>query len=132
MTNHRDETPGIREESRTVPPNTGWNEASLDAAYVPIRSFREWANVEVDEDAWNRYLAEYNNALAVADPEVRRVLERRIGREAAAETGAVEDLYSLGVGQTRTIAVESPGWEKILGGDTRALSIFNSQFEVYE
>jgi Fic family protein len=128
---HRDDTAVGGEEPRRTSSNGGWDEASLDAAYVPIRSFSEWANVKVDEDAWNRYLAGYNEALAVADPEVTQVLERRIGREAAAETGAVEDLYSLGVGQTRTIAVETPGWEHILGEEARALDAFNSQFEVY-
>lgn len=129
---HQDEAPATKEESRLIPPTTGWNEASLDAAYVPSRSFSEWANLEVDEDAWNRYSAEYKEALVMANLEAIKGLERRMGREAAAETGAVEELYSLSVGQTRTIAVESPGWEQILGGGTRALNIFNSQFEVYE
>jgi Fic family protein len=133
MTNeHRDDAAVSGEEQRPASPHGGWDEASLDAAYVPIHSFSEWANVAVDEDAWNRYLVGYNNALAAADPEVIQALDRRIGREAAAETGAVEDLYGLTVGQTRTIAIESPGWEHILGAEARALDAFNSQFEVYE
>jgi hypothetical protein len=69
---HRDDTAVGGEEPRRTSSNGGWDEASLDAAYVPIRSFSEWANVKVDEDAWNRYLAGYNEALAVADPEGSR------------------------------------------------------------
>jgi Fic family protein len=111
----------------------GWNEARLDAAYVPIRGFSEWADIEVDQDAWNQYLDGYRAALATADPEGTRLVERRIGREAAAETGAVENIYTLTIGQTRTIAVESTGWEQVLGQEgVRALEAFNSQFEVYE
>jgi Fic family protein len=130
---HREDTPVSRDELRQTPPRKGWDEASLDAAYVPIRSFSQWANVEVDYAAWKQYLDEYNAVRAAADPEVARSVERRIGREAAAETGAVENLYSLSAGQTRTIAVESPGWEQALGEErARALNALNSQFEVYE
>jgi Fic/DOC family len=128
---NRDDTP-VSEEPRETLRSGGWDEASLDAAYVPIRGFHEWADIEVDHNAWKQYLDEYKAALGAADPEAARSVERRIGREAAAETGAVEDLYRLGVGQTRTIAVESPGWEQALGEEgARALDAFNSQFEVY-
>lgn len=129
---YRPAAPGIEEESRETPPGREWDEATLDAAYVPIRGFSDWANVEVDDNAWNQYLNEYRAAVGTVDHDVAKSLERRIGREAAAETGAVEELYSLGVGQTRTIAVESPGWEQALGEEgARALEAFHSQFEVY-
>jgi hypothetical protein len=49
---HRDDTAGSGEGQRQTSPNRGPDEASLDAAYVPIRSFGEWANVEADIRAW--------------------------------------------------------------------------------
>jgi Fic family protein len=133
MSNNREgDTPAI-EVAQGAHPRSGWDETGLDMAYVPIRSFSEWAGIEIDEEAWQRYLEEYHAAVSTSDPEVIRSVDRRIGREAAAETGAVENLYSLSVGQTRTIAIESPGWEKALGKEgARAVDAFISQFEVYE
>jgi Fic family protein len=113
-------------------PNTESSVSSLDAQYKPIEDFSEWAGLAVDSDSWDGYLNDYRAALSEANPEVSGLVERQLGREAAAETGAVEELYTLSVGQTRAIAVESPGWEDALGKDgAQAIDAFRDQFAVY-
>ncbi|GAA1391492.1 hypothetical protein GCM10009661_84010 [Catellatospora chokoriensis] len=52
-----------------------------------------------------------------------------LSREAAAETGAVENLYSLSTGDTRTIATQAEGWEELL---PESMGHFLDQVNAYE
>lgn len=108
-------------------------ETELDAAYQPIQGVGAWGSCAAPEEELTRQLSALGQAQARVPAEVYERVIRRLGREAAAETGAVEALYDLEPGQTRTIALEEPGWEAVLTSQQPgALAIFESQVEVYE
>ncbi|SER38760.1 Fic family protein [Lentzea albida] len=100
--------------------------------YRPIPNFTEW-NEPDDTIQIERVSYELSNSLSTAAPEAIAAVTRKLGREAAAESGAIEDLYKLGPGHTRTIASEEPGWEDVLTRQSaEALSIFDSQVDAYD
>ena len=99
--------------------------------YTPIEPFARWVNVPAFEEDWESSLRRYREVESVALPETRSQVARRLGREAAAETGAIEGLYELRAGQSRTIANEDSGWETVLT-DQASVKTFDSQFDAYE
>jgi fido (protein-threonine AMPylation protein) len=65
--------------------------------------------------------------------EISKAVVDRIGREAAVETGAIEDIYGIQPGDSLTVANMEDGWELVFQRDGfDALPVFASQLEAYE
>lgn len=90
--------------------------------YRPIMSLAEWAETKLDSSQLDIDHAHFDYYFSTLKPEAQNALIRRVLRESAAESGALEDLYTLQAGESRTIATEAEGWEAILGDDEYAES----------
>ncbi|MFS8104495.1 Fic family protein [Lentzea alba] len=100
--------------------------------YRPIPDFAAWPAPQNPSELTAKY-NQFAEMLSRTDPEVADTVIQKLGREAAAETGAIEGLYSLSVGQTRVIAAQEPGWEEVLTAQrSDALSLFGAQVDTYE
>src|ERR1700761_83154 len=83
--------------------------------YVPIQTFEEfWTGSGIDLGELGPFLGQLNELRAGGHENRFGDVVTRWGREAAAETGAVEDLYDLDPGNSWSIANADPGWEGLL------------------
>ncbi|MEU8374502.1 Fic family protein [Micromonospora sp. NPDC048894] len=103
---------------------------SLDAPYQPIVDFADWSSPHFDLTDWEAAYDDFVSRAALWPPQILHGTQRKLDREAAAETGAVEGLYELAPGATRTIAEESEGWESAL--PPRGIGLFDSQIGAYQ
>ncbi|MFF1944305.1 Fic family protein [Rhodococcus qingshengii] len=85
--------------------------------YRPIMPLTEWAETKLDTSQLDIDHAHFNYYFNKLDSPGQNALIRQVLRESAAESGALEDLYTLKAGESRTIATEAEGWESILGDD---------------
>ena len=85
--------------------------------YHPIMPLAEWAEIQVDSSQLDVDYAYFNYHYDQLSSDEQASIVRRVLRESAAESGALEDLYRLKTGESRTIATEAEGWESILGED---------------
>ncbi|MDI9915496.1 Fic family protein [Rhodococcus sp. IEGM 1379] len=85
--------------------------------YRPIMPLAEWAEIQVDSSQLDIDYAYFNYHFDQLNSDQQVSIIRRVLRESAAESGALEDLYKLKTGESRTIATEAEGWESILGED---------------
>jgi hypothetical protein len=117
----------------------GLERAAPALAYSSTRDFAQWASLQVPvpKPLYEHTHGEldpgreYRQQLASLSPQVADVVRRRLSREAAAETGAVEGLYELPPGATRVIAAENEGWEATFI-DQRGLGLFDAQLGAYD
>jgi hypothetical protein len=99
-----------------------------EPTYETIQNFIDWAASAPNPDAEDRFRV-YQKQVSRWSQNTLEKVQRTLDREAAAETGAVEGLYELAPGATRTIAAEDVGWEDAL--PARSLGIFDSQVGAY-
>src|SRR4051794_22504215 len=82
--------------------------------YSPFSNFAAWTNKNFHREMefGGSYVVPFERAIEKcgSDDAVERLIHRMI-REAAAETGAIEDVYSLPPGASRSIANETANWE---------------------
>lgn len=105
----------------------------MDHLYVPISDFANWASYLVADDELELAVAQLNGAQKAGYPGDTETVAGILSREAAAETGAVERIYDLTSGQTRTIATSGPGWQDLLSKKGRnVLQTFESAINAYQ
>ena len=129
--------PGDSAPDRAAPneaPSTVEASKDLDSKYIPFANFLAWAGIQLNESDLKTALIDLLRARESAGPDNAEFVTELLGREAAVETGSVEDLYDVGPGATRTIAVMDPGWEKeFLDKENQSgLKLFNAQLKAYE
>ncbi len=111
--------------SDTAPPS--------DTPYQSVQDFAAWAAVLFDASDVEEKLDRLTIGMSEAKEPSITEMRRRLIREAAITTGAVEELYELAIGQTRTIAVGDDNWARPLlvqGADK--LHTFHDQVAAYE
>jgi Fic family protein len=100
--------------------------------YQPIVSWDAWGVLSV-ASTWSDSLSIFETSRAAADASQFNQLVRAEMRKAALETGAIEGLYSVQRGITRSVAMEGALWEAKLdeiGPDV--LSHFAAQLDAFE
>ena len=99
--------------------------------YEPFKPFAAWAVLGAGVGhEWHTHLSAFQSAIHSIATKSRDGIFRKLDREAAAETGAVEDLYELKPGATITIANASAGWEQHFS--SRERQHFDDQLTAYE
>lgn len=91
-------------------------------SYRPIMPLAEWAETKIDTSQLDIDYAHFSFNFNTLESDAQNALVRQVLRESAAESGALEDLYTLKSGESRTIATEAAGWESILGDNEKAES----------
>ncbi|MGV9635848.1 Fic family protein [Nocardia rhamnosiphila] len=84
------------------------------AVYRPFPSFAEWEPAGFDATAFDRYADLLSSAKKAASPEALEYAMTSARRYAAIETGAIEGLYTVDRGFTRTIATQAAAWEAMM------------------
>ncbi|MFC9658620.1 Fic family protein [Nocardia sp. NPDC127606] len=91
-------------------------------AYQPIAPFSDWLETSFNDVQLTIAHRQFKEQFDDATPEIREALIRQVQRESAAESGALENLYVLRPGESRTVAIEADGWEEVFdeqdGGTT--------------
>lgn len=88
--------------------------SDLAGSYRHIMPVRLWGNATPDLSQLEIDFSYFDYYFQRLSDEEKESLVRRVIRESAAESGALEDLYTLKPGHSRTIALESENWEDIL------------------
>lgn len=85
------------------------------AAYEPFPSFVDWfGEQEFDPNVVDRYAALLQSAKDLATDEALDAAVELATRYAAIDTGAIEGLYSVDRGFTRTVATQAASWEHVV------------------
>jgi Fic family protein len=95
-------------------PNEALQAASA-AVYRPFPAFAEWAGLNVDSAAFERTEQDLAELKQTTTSEVLAEAVATATRSAAVDTGAIEGLYQVDRGFTRTIATEAANWEVVFG-----------------
>lgn len=82
--------------------------------YEPFPAFVDWFNGVFDAAVVDRYGQRLAEAKATATPEQLEHALAVATRYAAVDTGAIEGLYSVDRGFTRTIATQAAAWQTVL------------------
>lgn len=82
-------------------------------AYTPFASFADWAPA-FDTSTIDQFAALLNSDKASVDAAALEAAVRIATRYAAVDTGAIEGLYTVDRGFTKTIATEAAAWEAAL------------------
>jgi Fic family protein len=83
--------------------------------YQPFPNFAEWADLTVDSVALDQAAETLAELKQSTSPEALAGAVNTATRSAAVDTGAIEGLYQVDRGFTRTIATEAANWEVVLG-----------------
>ena len=104
-----------------------------DSQYVPLLPFSAWVGEQFDSSSFENEFDELELVRADSTAESLHAVGQILIREAAVTTGAVESLYLLELGETRTIALKTPGWEGglVRQGEGKA-QLFLDQVAAYE
>jgi Fic family protein len=89
--------------------------AASTAVYQPFPAFAEWAELTVRTGPLEHAEQALAELKAATTPEVLADAVNTATRSAAVDTGAIEGLYQVDRGFTRTIATEAANWEIVLG-----------------
>lgn len=104
------------------------DESTPELPYVPFPGFLDWAIVEFDSGVIDRFreLLEMSKSNVDADAQLHALAVAT--RYAAVDTGAIEGLYAVDRGFTRTIATQAPRWEDVLQarGDSVRVAILDA------
>lgn len=85
-----------------------------ESAYAPFPSFLDWAPSEYDSGLVDRYEQQLRTLKTrVSEDDLDRALEV-VNRYAAIDTGAIEGLYQVDRGFTKTVATQTAAWENAL------------------
>ncbi|MBF6352973.1 Fic family protein [Nocardia higoensis] len=83
------------------------------SSYQPIRPFSDWLITPFNDAQLQLAHAHFVHHFDAATTEIQQALIQQVLRESAAESGAIENLYSLRPGESRTVATQAEGWEQI-------------------
>jgi Fic family protein len=101
--------------------------------YQGIPHFDRWHEMLIDQDMWSEHQLAVEQVRAGFQTEIVRAAIMVAIRAAAADTGAIEGLYSITPGVTLAAARQEEGWESRLAeGGPSALSLFEAQLRAYE
>ena len=89
--------------------------AASAAIYQPFPAFAKWVALNVDSVTLERAEQALAELKQTATAEVLAEAVNTATRSAAVDTGAIEGLYQVDRGFTRTIATEAANWEVVLG-----------------
>lgn len=105
--------------------------SEVDSQYQPFEPFESWANVPVDQAAWQ---VRHDELLQLAGNDAGLLAKARdaVKRAAAFETGAIEGLYELDRGVTISAAVSSAMVEAFLQKQDKAKSLIEAQLRGYD
>ncbi|MCG5440635.1 Fic family protein [Micromonospora foliorum] len=79
--------------------------------YRPFPEFSKWQRAEDLEVAYEKYAELLKERRRAANPEALKRAVKTATRIAAVDTGAIEGIYQVDRGFTRTVAVEAAAWE---------------------
>ncbi|MCV7255505.1 Fic family protein [Mycobacterium hackensackense] len=82
--------------------------------YRPFPSFTEWDTGGFDDALFERYAKLLAASKQAASPENLEEAMTAAMRYAAIDTGAIEGLYTVDRGFTRTIATQAAAWEQVI------------------
>lgn len=82
--------------------------------YRPFPSFTEWHTDGFDDTAFERYAKLLAASKQAAAPDDLESAMTAAMRYAAIDTGAIEGLYTVDRGFTRTIAMQAAAWEQVI------------------
>jgi Fic family protein len=104
-----------------------------ESSYAPFPAFSQWAAIPFDAGTYAAYRTLLGDARAKATPEELRDAEAYATRTAAVDTGAIEGLYEVDRGFTRTVATQAASWEAALNekGELAAQAVEDA-LEAYE
>jgi len=101
--------------------------------YTPIPDFVDWFQGVFDSSVADRYRDLLASSRAVATPEHLETALAVATRYAAVDTGAIEGLYTVDRGFTRTIATQAAAWEATLAQKgARTVDAINDALGAYE
>ncbi len=107
--------PSERDNLHQVEEIEGSDEDAPDnAGYQPFPDFEGWLGEGYDDKSLQRYFRLLETTRREAGPAALELAVRTATRYAAVDTGAIEGLYEVDRGFTRTIAVEAAAWEAAL------------------
>jgi Fic family protein len=105
--------------------------ANPDTEYGGLPSLLEWPEAIADSELWNRHFERLRQARVTAGDRFTDVVESAI-RAAAADSGAIEGLYSITAGVTRQVAAQQDDWRAALAeGGAIAPALFDAQLTAY-
>lgn len=85
-----------------------------ESAYAPFPSFLDWKPSEYDSGLVDRYEQQLRTLkMRVSEADLERALQV-VNRYAAIDTGAIEGLYQVDRGFTKTVATQTAAWENAL------------------
>lgn len=84
------------------------------ASYSPFPTFASWGLQGFDTSDFERYSQLLQSAKSKATPDALDAAMTAATRYAAVDTGAIEGLYSVDRGFTRTIATQAAAWEVVM------------------
>jgi Fic family protein len=103
--------------------------------YEQIPKFDDWLQSEPRVEilrTLQSHIERYVRAISTTGEAIDLVAQK-LGREAAAETGAVEKIYALEPGETRTVVSGQLGWERVFTRQgSGLLEMFEDQVDAYE
>ncbi|MDC8970722.1 Fic family protein [Mycobacterium marinum] len=82
--------------------------------YKPFPAFAEWGLGDVATDDFDRYAELFARAKASADRAVLAKAMEAAQRYAAVDTNAIEGIYEVDRGFTRTVATQAAAWEAMM------------------
>lgn len=82
--------------------------------YRPFPSFGDWDVSAFEASDFERYARLLKETMAFATPEALEAAMTAATRYAAVDTGAIEGLYSVDRGFTRTVATQAASWEVVM------------------
>ncbi|WP_243233711.1 Fic family protein [Microbacterium sp. CIAB417] len=101
--------------------------------YTPIPDFVDWFQAVFDASVADRYRDLLAASRATATPEQLDAALAVATRYAAVDTGAIEGLYTVDRGFTRTIATQAAAWEATLAQKgARTVDAINDALGAYE
>lgn len=106
---------------------------ALDAQYKPFDPFSGWSDVDVDLRDWDRARTKIEEVRASAPADAVRSATRGAMQGAAADTGAIEGLYTHDRGFTLTVATDAAKWEvELARKDPEVRLLLQDQLRAYD
>jgi Fic family protein len=106
---------------------------NADGIYKPFPSFGEWDLSGFDASDFDRYAGLLAAAKKSATPAALDAAMTATARYAAVDTNAIEGLYSVDRGFTRTVATQAAAWEAVMAArGPRVRPAFDDALGAYE
>ncbi|RAS58895.1 Fic family protein [Lentzea atacamensis] len=115
--------------------------ADIESAghYQPFVSFQKWIDFDHSRGIspnvmrLDAALRSFTESTTAAQSQVVERVNKRLARQAAAESVAVEGFYELKPGESRSIAVDAANWQQILSRQSDVGEmLFSSQLDAFD